>query len=434
MIIPFFNPGRPTAAFPLLLLAAYLLLVFTGLGVFRLYFDFEWNGSDAAGSGELFNLKIRGGNSFNLFESRPLGSIFWTTQFVTLCLAVLLPFLRVVAGSLIALIAAIGIYILNYLYSPSVPGIPLEFQLLMVFILYCLYLLLSYFSEVRERKKFATLLSQYVPPELATEYSRNPGNMGLDGDAREVTVLFCDVIGFSRVSERMEPPEVAQWLNAFFSRVSKVVVRHSGTIDKYVGDSVMAFWGAPAPSLTHAFDAVTAARDIHLEVLALSDEMEARGLPGIKVGVGISTGTVNVGNLGSEYRSSYTVVGDTVNVAQRLEKQTRRYHVPTVVSLSTAESVDQMLFREVDTIPVEGRSGLVKMYEPLILRSDADDEFKGNLARHRKAMLASKSGDWEEATRGFKQLREDWGPVEMYDLYLRGIEASAGSDSGSGSV
>jgi len=328
------------------------------------------------------------------------------------------------------LLCAAGIYLLNYLYSSPVPGIPLEFQLLSVFILYCLYLLLSYFAEVRERKKFASLLSQYVPPELAAEYSRNPDNMGLEGDAREVTVLFCDVIGFSSISEKLDPREVAQWLNAFFSRVSKVVVRHSGTIDKYVGDSVMAFWGAPAPSQSHAFDAVAAAKDIHHEIEALSGELEARGLPGIRVGVGVSTGMVNVGNLGSEYRSSYTVVGDTVNVAQRLEKQTRRYHLPTVVSQSTAEALDQLLFREIDTIPVGGRSALVKMYEPLMVASDADETLKGKLARHRKAMVAGKSGDWETATRLFQRLRDEWGPPEMYDLYLRGIEASASDDRG----
>ncbi|MBX2879135.1 MAG: adenylate/guanylate cyclase domain-containing protein [Granulosicoccus sp.] len=430
MIIPFFNPRKRSTAFALLLVLALLLLVFMGLGVFRLYFDFEWYGPDdgsSAAAGQLFSLKIRGGNSFNLFASRPLGSIFWTTQAITLLLAVLMPYFRPIGASLLALSAAAGIFALNFYHAPPVPSIPLEFELLIVFVLYSIYLLLSYISEVRDRKKFTSLLSQYVPPELAAEYSRDPDSMGLAGEAREVSVLFCDVIGFSTISEQMEPREVAQWLNSFFSRISKIVVRHHGTIDKFMGDSVMAFWGAPAMSETHAFDALAAANDIQHEISLLSEEFALRGWPEIEVGVGVSTGVANVGDMGSEHRRAYTVVGDTVNIAQRLEQQTRRYNVPVVVSGATAETLPEMLFRELDTVPVRGRSASVKMYEPLGLESAASEALLKHLALHRKAMLASKSEQWKTAGKIFTQLRNEWGPTEMYDLYLRGIEKASGS-------
>ncbi|MBX2824465.1 MAG: adenylate/guanylate cyclase domain-containing protein [Gammaproteobacteria bacterium] len=428
MIIPFFNPRKRSTAFALLLVLALLLLVFTGLGVFRLYFDFDWSGGEAgSGAGQLFSLNIRGGNSFNLFTSRPLGSIFWTTQAITLVLAVLMPFFRPIGASLLALAAAGGIFALNFYHGPPVPSIPLEFELLIVFVLFGIYLLMSYFSEIRDRQKFTGLLSQYVPPELAARYSRDPDSLGLEGEAREVSVLFCDVVGFSALSEQMEPREVAQWLNAFFSTISKVVVRHHGTIDKFIGDSVMAFWGAPATSDTHAFDALAAANDILLEVDQLSEQFAHRGWPPFSVGIGISTGVANVGTLGSEYRRAYTVVGDTVNVAQRLERQTRRYGVPLVVSGSTAESLPDMLFRELDTVPVKGRSALVRMYEPLGTERAASNELLEHLTIHRKAMLASKSEQWETAGKLFKELRDDWGPAEMYDLYLRGIEQASGS-------
>ena len=449
MSIPFFNPGSRSTLFILLLLLAFMLLVFTGLGVFRLYFDFQWgsavvndgaSGNQAApaatqGSGQYFSLGVRAGKAFNFFTSRPLGSVFWTTQALTLCMVVLMPLLRPIGAAIVAALVAGGIFTINYLHADAVPSIPLEFELLTVFVLFCLYILMSYFAEVRDRAKFRSLLSQYVPPELATEYSRNPDSMGMEGEAREVSVLFCDVIGFSSISEKMDPRQTAMWLNAFFSRVSKVVVRHRGTIDKYIGDSVMAFWGAPASSDTHAFDALSAAHDITMEIRQLSDEFEDRGLPALKVGVGVSTGMVNVGNLGSEHRMAYTVVGDTVNVAQRLEKQTRRYDVPVVVSGATAETLPNMLFRELDTVPVKGRTGLVKMYQPLGSKADADGYLLEQLDLHRQAMLASKNSQWDVARKLFAQLREDWGPVAMYDLYLHGIDhvsGSAGSDSAAG--
>lgn len=253
--------------------------------------------------------------------------------------------------------------------------------------------------------------------------------MGMEGEAREVSVLFCDVVGFSSISEKMDPRQTALWLNAFFSRVSKVVVRHHGTIDKYIGDSVMAFWGAPAASETHAYDALAAAQDIADEISQLSAEFEDRGLPALKAGVGVSTGVVNVGNLGSEHRMAYTVVGDAVNVAQRLERQTRRYDVPVVVSGSTAETLPELLFRELDTVPVKGRSGLVKMYQPLGSKAGADSYLLEKLDLHRQAMLASKNSQWDVARKLFAQLREDWGPSVMYDLYLRGIDQVSGQAS-----
>lgn len=422
VIIPFFKPTSRSTLFALLLILAFLLLLLTGLGVFRLYFDFDWSAQSAAETGQYFSLQIRAGKAFNFFTAKPLGSIFWTTQALTLCMALVIPLFRPVGAALIALATATAIFLINYFHGPVVPSVPLEFELLTVFVLISLYVLMSYFSEIRDGRKFANLLSQYVPPELVSQYSKNPDSMGIEGDSREVSVLFCDVIGFSSISEKMEPKETALWLNAFFSQVSKAVVRHRGTIDKFVGDSVMAFWGAPASSNTHAFDALAAAQDICHEVRQLSHEFADKGLPAIEVGIGISSGIVNVGNLGSEHRMTYTVVGDTVNIAQRLEKQTRRYGVPIVVSESTAETLPTMLFRELDTVPVKGRSGLVKIYQPLGAKEHADEYVLEQLALHREAMVATKSRQWDRATELFAQLREDWGPAVMYDRYINGIK------------
>jgi len=423
LIIPYYNPARRNVTFSLMLVLALLLLVLTGLGVFRMYFSFDWTGGQDQ-SGQLFTLKVRGGKSYNLFAAAPFGAVFWSTQLITLLLAIIMPWFRLIGGSILALLAAGAIFYLH-LQPASNSIIPLEFEMLILLVLYVLYVLLQYLAEIRDRKRFATLLSQYVPPELASAYSRDPKSMGLDGEEREISVLFCDVIGFAAISEQLESKQVARFLNGFFTHASKIVVRHRGTIDKYMGDSVMAIWGAPAPTNTHAYDALSAAMDIQNEIATLNRQFEKQGLPSIKVGIGVSTGLATVGPLGSEYRMDYTVVGDTVNVAQRLEEQTRKYQVPIIVSDKTVEALPDMLFRELDTVVVKGRRQPVTMLQPLGLHGDMDQDTKKLLTLHRQAMEASKAGDWPKAADMFTRLRDEWGPAEMYDLYLNGIKQAS---------
>jgi len=409
------------------LLSALLLLVLTGLGVFRLYFGFDWTAGDDA-SGRLFTLKILGGNSFDPFAAEPFGAVFWGTMAILLALALALPFVRFVAASVLAVVAALGIGVLHWRYASPEPRVPVEFQLLIVLVLYAIHVALCLIAEIRAGKRFETLLSQYVPPELAAAYIRDPASMGLAGEVREVSVLFCDVVGFSSVVATLPPPQVAEWLNGFFSLTSRIVVRHRGTIDKYMGDSVMAVWGAPAPSDTHAFDALGAAVDIEAELQSLNDRHRERGLPDVRVGLGVSTGRANVGPLGSEYRMDYTVVGDTVNVAQRLEAQTRAYRVPIIVSGSTAAALPDMLFRVLDTVLVKGREAPVTMLQPLGARAAADEKLLADLERHRAAMSACESGEWARAEALFVRLRDEWGPSDLYESYLRGIEIARASD------
>lgn len=418
MGLTYHKPRGRRFTFSLLLLLTLLLLVLTGLGVFRLYFGFDWTAGEQ-GSGELFSLRIRGGNSFNLFEAS-YAADFWLSLIILIVLALALPYLRLVGGVLLSVAAAGGIITLHFRNSLSEMAIPLEFELLIVLLLLMIHILMSYVTAVRDRKRFSRLLSQYIPPELANAYSRDPDSM-LVGEQREISVLFCDVVGFSGMIETLTADELRDWLNEFFSVTSRVVVRHRGTIDKYMGDSIMAIWGAPARSDTHAYDALCAAMDMHDELLELSASFQRRGLPSIEAGVGLSTGRANVGPMGSEFRMDYTVVGDAVNVAQRLEAQTRKYRVPIIVSGATAEVLTDMLFRELDTVQVKGRQQSVTMFQPLGPLDAATDQTRERLALHQKAMEASKAGRWLEATESFEILRDEWGPFEMYELYLRGI-------------
>lgn len=396
------------------------LLVLTGLGVFRIYFAFDWTAGDE--TGQLFTLKVRGGQSLNVFDAAPFGQVFWITQAALVLLCVLLPLFRIAGGLLVALLVAMAVIVLHQRLHVTATSTPLEFQLLIIVVLTGIFLLMSYAGNQRDQKKMASLLSKFVPEELSEQYQRNPDALALAGEERNISVLFCDIRDFSAVAQALNTKQLAQWLNLYFTHVSRIVVRHRGSIDKYMGDSVMAVWGAPMASDTHAFDALSAALDIQKEVHQLNERYLAAGLPETSMGIGISTGPAMVGPLGSEHRMDYTVIGDTVNVAQRLEVQTRKYKVPVIVGDKTIEDLPDVLFRELDTVTVKGRQKAVTMYQPLCAVADATDTLIAHVDMHERAMAATVSGQWDEATGLFSQLRDIWGPAEMYDLYLRGIE------------
>ena len=197
----------------------------------------------ADASGTLFRLVVQatGGGTVD----GPWDATFWVARAATLALALALPWFRVAGASLLAVAVAAGLVWLHVERGETASPVPLEFELLCVALLYATAMALAWLGEHRDRRRFARLLGQYVPPELAAAYSRDPQSLGLGGDEREVTVLFCDIEGFSAVSATLDARQLRDWLNGFFEVVGRVVVRHRGTIDKLMGDSVMAVWGAP---------------------------------------------------------------------------------------------------------------------------------------------------------------------------------------------
>ena len=171
----------------------------------------------------------------------------------------------------------------------------------------------------------------------------------------------------------MDPESLREYINEFLTRMSEVIHRHGGTVDKYIGDSVMAFWGAPVPSPAHADQAVGAALEMQQEVRRLSDEFRMRGLPPIAVGVGVNTGVVRVGDMGSRLRRAYTVIGDAVNLASRLEGLTRQYDVPIIVGEATVARCRQHAFAELARVTVAGRVEPVRAFVPRGLRATGDE-------------------------------------------------------------
>ncbi|MDO6462273.1 adenylate/guanylate cyclase domain-containing protein [Granulosicoccaceae sp. 1_MG-2023] len=420
-----FYPTKRSALYAGIMLAVYALMLYAGISVFHLEVDpAAWPDSRAYATHGLSDIVIAG----TAQETGPPAPVaffttgFWLSSLLIALMALILPYLRPVRASLTTMLTASLIVAINFPAVEQSPGLPLQFQLIMVLSLFSLYILLSFIGEIRDRQKLTALFSQYVPPELVEQYNRDPGSITLDGEAREITVLFCDICNFTEISEHLDPQVLADWLNRYFSAVSRVNAEHRGTLDKYIGDSVMAFWGAPVPSNTHAADALTAAFAMLDEVDALSREFVKEGLPPISVGIGLSTGVCNVGNLGSEYRMAYTVVGDTVNTAQRLERETRRYQVPIIVSAATAAQTPDMLFRELDTVHIKGRSERVQMLQPLGPKHNASPQLLETVALHRRAMRCLVDKDWTTATGLFRELSEACGGDKVYSIYLQRLK------------
>lgn len=337
-------------------------------------------------------------------------------------LCLVLPALRFPWGMIACLVAGTTLIALFTTYATAQPAGPHDLDLTRFLI--CLLVVFLAFVLVRglllfmRRLKVNRFLQQYIPSHLMQHYMKYPDELGSGGESRNMTIMFCDIKRFTAISERLDPELLPEWLNRYFDTVGDVILQHGGTIDKYIGDSVMAFWGAPQKSDTHASDALHAARDILIALEKLSDELVAEGRPPIAVGIGISTGNANVGHLGSKKRMTYTVVGDAVNTADRLQRCTSAYNLSLVVNDAATESVPDFLFRELDTVHVKGRQRFVRIFQPICHQDEAIPNTHRQLQLHRKAMQFYRRGMWEDAEKLFRLLSDETNEVAFYKKYI----------------
>jgi adenylate cyclase len=314
-----------------------------------------------------------------------------------LALAFALPVLsapKAVAVSVLMLAALLG---LNFwLYSGLGLVLPLAAALVMALTAFALNMSYGYFVESKSKRQIANLFGTYVPPELVDEMVKDPDSYNMKAASKELTVMFCDMRGFTKLSETMEPTQLQGLLNDVFSRLTNVIRNNRGTIDKYMGDCVMAFWGAPVDSSEHAALAVKTAIEMADEVRRINDEHHSKGMPAIGVGIGLNTGSMCVGDMGSSIRKSYTVIGDAVNLGSRLEGLSKTYGVDIVVSESTKKQASDFAWQELDRVRVKGKEQAVVIFEPVAtterLSKDVSDEIK-----LWNAFLKSyRSQDWEQ--------------------------------------
>ena len=241
-------------------------------------------------------------------------------------LALLIPMLAPLWATLATLAGMLTITGLNVaIWTEADMVLPLAASLLMTLSLYIVNMAYGYFVEARSKRQFTELFGQYVPPELVDRMARDPQKYNMEPRAAELTILFSDVRGFTSISEALKPEELREYINAYLTDMSGIIRgRHRGTLDKYIGDAIMAFWGAPVDDAQHARNGVLAALDMRKERRILNEKFAARGWPTLKIGVGVNSGNVRVGDMGSQVRRAYTVMGDPVNVASRLEGEVER--------------------------------------------------------------------------------------------------------------
>lgn len=387
----------------LLVFAVFVLLVVNMLGLV----DFEalLRGQLRVNAGLLEDF-LRGDLGSGLARPDVLGFLA--------CGAVLtlaLPNLAPLGASALTAAAMLVPFAIAWYFPAPYPLVPLEYGLLAILLLFAVNVLAGYFVETHEKHKVITLFGQYVPPALIGEIARRPADFSLAGEARELTVLFCDVKGFTAIAETLAPDVLAEMLNHYLTAMTDVLHHHGATIDKYIGDAVMAFWGAPFAQPDHAARAVGCALAMQARMQRVRKDCAARGWPELEIGIGIASGPVSVGNMGSRYRVAYTVIGDVVNLAARLEGLTRLYGVGVLVSPATCAADGMTRFREIDHVRVKGKAAALRIYEPLAAGDGNDAEINARLADHARGLAAYYAGDWHGADLCFAALATPDGPA-----------------------
>jgi len=314
----------------------------------------------------------------------------------------------------VSLVSAFDVWLWQY------AGIvlPLAASLLMTAALYTMNMAYGYFVEARSKRQFTDLFGQYVPPELVDEMARDPKKYSMEPRAAELTILFSDVRGFTSISEALKPEELREYINQYLTDMSGIIRgKHRGTLDKYIGDAIMAFWGAPVEDPQHARNGLLAALDMQKECRVLNGKFAARGWPTIKIGVGLNSGSVRVGDMGSQVRRAYTAMGDAVNVASRLEARTKYYGVGILVGESSKNAVKDVVFKEIDRIKVKGKDEAVSVFEPLGLESEVERKLLDELKLWHQTLRAYRAQQWDQVEVGLLNLQRMNPGCELYPLY-----------------
>jgi adenylate cyclase len=299
--------------------------------------------------------------------------------------------------------------------------LPLASPMMLIVLIFMLHMTYGFFIESRGKRQLANLFGHYIPPELVDEMSESPEEFSLDGENREMTVLFSDVRGFTTISEGMDPKELTQLMNALLTPMTRVIHKNRGTIDKYMGDAIMSFWGAPLADSEHARHALYAAMQMMDELKIMQEDFKQRGWPAVNIGIGLNTGNMNVGNMGSEFRMAYTVLGDAVNLGARLEGLTKEYGVNIIVSESTKSEIPEFLFRELDLVRVKGKNEPVAIFEPIGHKNDIEKSVTEELSAYRKALSNFRAQSWDKAELDFFNLNRSYPDRYLYQVYLERV-------------
>jgi adenylate cyclase len=311
---------------------------------------------------------------------------------------------------------------------PVIPGIALMIGIFLSYIFFCQFLFsrfglvlnviyplavlllvyvgitaYRYFVETRQKRFIKNAFSTYLAPSVVKQLIDYPEQLILGGEERDITAFFSDVQGFTGISETLGPREIVELLNEFLTEMTNIILKHEGTVDKFEGDAIIAFFGAPNIQPDHAARALAASIEMQQRLVQLRTQWGAAGKPALKMRIGLCTGPAVVGNMGSQNRMDYTMMGDTVNIASRLEGLNKLYGVYTLVSESTVCAAgDGYLIREIDSVKVAGKKAPVTVYELIGRSGEAAEDIRGLIGHYARGLEAYRQRQWERAVDGFE--------------------------------
>jgi adenylate cyclase len=355
--------------------------------------------------------------------------IVWLLAF-GLVIAILIPrwgaawcALIAAGGIVLAIVASWAAFIeLDWLVDPIYPS-------LIALLLYLTQSFLLFLQTEADRRHVRGAFSRYLSPALVDKLAQDPSLLKLGGEIREMTILFSDIRGFTAISETMEADELTRFMNAYLTPMTEIILAQGGTIDKYMGDAIMAFWNAPLDDPDHARHAASAAIGMLARLEALNAEWraaaQARNMPAISIGIGLNTGPCCVGNMGSLQRFDYSVLGDAANVASRLEGQSKTYGVPVVAGESTVLQAPALAWLELDLVRVVGKDRPIRIFALLGDDTAAQSAwFATTRDTQTEFLQAYRAADWATASNVLPRLRSVAGGRldDLAELYIGRIE------------
>ncbi|KAA3631970.1 MAG: adenylate/guanylate cyclase domain-containing protein [Proteobacteria bacterium] len=350
-------------------------------------------------------------------------------------LSFLLPSLGPAHGTLLTGAILLGTVALNgYFWVFQASVVPITAAVLMILLHYVYITSYGFLIESRTKHALMVQFGRYVPEEIVDEMSRKPEHYTLEGERRELSVMFSDIRGFTSLSEKLQPNEVTRLMNVYLSRMTEIIHDAQGTIDKYIGDAIMAFWGAPLANPRHASLAVSAALAMRDAMPAINEDFAARGWPAIRIGIGVNTGNMALGNMGSDFRMTYTVMGDAVNLGSRVESLTKIYGVPVVVTEYTAKQAPGYVYRYLDRVRVRGRGEPIDVLEPVMPDYRVPRSLERQIGGFHAFLEVYRAQRWSQALGQLEDLERQFGGSMLYDVYrarivqLREVPPDSGWD------
>lgn len=361
-------------------------------------------------------------NHFSYKPAWTFGANFVLTLVLGLIASFLFPYLGPRILSLLIIILPIGLLFLNnWIWIHT--GLILSFLMAVILILTiaALNMIYGYLFETRRREQLKEIFGQYVPAKHIDQMLKSKDTYSLGGEDRDMTVLFADIRNFTSISEGLSATELVEILNTFFTPMTEIIFKHRGTIDKYVGDLIMAFWGAPLKDRHHARHSIESALEMQKKIKSMHKEFAKRNWPEMKIGIGINSGIMSVGDMGSHFRRNYTVLGDAVNLASRIESLTKFYGIDIITTEFTQADQTRFIFRLLDRVRVKGKQSTITLYEVICSKEEATPDILHELELYSKALNDYFLQKWDQALDILEQLQKAHPHKKIYKIFLQRI-------------